>query len=528
MDEYGRYEIVAEVGRGSTATVYRARHREIGRIAAIKELLPPMLATPDATRRFRDEAQLLASFDDPHIVAIYDFVEEPQRIWIAEEWVDGVTLQTLVASAGRLTPEQSLGVLRGALLGLAYAHGRDVLHGDLSPSNIIADTLGTSKLIDFGLSAPIGQGGLVGTPLVMSPESIRGEATTKASDVYAVGVLLYLLLAGRPPFTGATVDEVMQQHLDTPPPALREHGAGLASLVADALGKDPQQRPPDAQAFLDRLETGAQDRYGVGWLERASIAGLVTAALGGAAEVSAASGAGPAAASGATALISGTVRTGHRRGWVLGGVGALAAAVVVIILLTSLVGGNNKTKPAATTSSLTSSVAVTSTSSTATSPVPPPVVAPAGHYRLTSRVTSTTIPHEKVGADPTRTWTVHLTCAGATCTGTIHSTSGTTFNATLDGAELHISYDGTGPGSCTSNDTGKVIPSAKVVETVHTTGVLHVDRRSSGSSPAAGTPLTLTGTEHVRVLLTGVTGVCRGQVHHYRDTTTLTLTYVSG
>src|SRR3954471_11447116 len=144
--EFGNYEVVERIAAGSTATVYKARHRELGQFAAIKELNAELRESPHALQRFRAEAHILGGFDDPHIVTVYDFVEEPGRSWIAEEWVDGVTVETLLAGSGAMTGEQCLGVLRGALQGLAYAHARQVVHGDIAPGNIISDRAGTSKL----------------------------------------------------------------------------------------------------------------------------------------------------------------------------------------------------------------------------------------------------------------------------------------------------------------------------------------------------------------------------------------------
>ncbi|PZS28375.1 MAG: serine/threonine protein kinase, partial [Pseudonocardiales bacterium] len=216
MTEFGSYEILETVAQGSTGTVYRARHRDIGRFAAIKELSPQLRAVPGLVQRFRSEAQTLASLDDEHVVAVYDFVEEGDRVWIAEEWVDGVTITALLMAHGRLTAEQSLGVLRGALLGLAHAHDRNLVHRDFAPANILADHAGTSKLVDFGLAAPIGGTGACGTPAFMSPEAARGGPVGKSSDVYSAAAVLFSLLSGRMPFPARSVDEVMRAQIEQP------------------------------------------------------------------------------------------------------------------------------------------------------------------------------------------------------------------------------------------------------------------------------------------------------------------------
>ncbi|PZS18884.1 MAG: hypothetical protein DLM57_05130 [Pseudonocardiales bacterium] len=313
MVVFGSYEVLETVAVGSTGTVYRARHREIGRLAAIKELSRQLLAVPGLLERFRAEAQTLASLDDEHVVAVFDFVEEPARVWIAEEWVDGVTVAALLASSGRLSAEQSLGVLRGALLGLAHAHERDLVHRDFAPANILADRGGTSKLVDFGLAAPVGGTGVCGTPAFMSPEACRGAAVGKASDVYSAAAVLFHLLSGRVPFPAPTADAVLQAHLAQAPPALAGHGPALGELVAQSMAKDPAARPADARAFLDRLEYAAGKRYGPDWLARSSIAGLVTAAGTGAAVLAAGSAgtaAGTAASTAATVFTDAATTTG--------------------------------------------------------------------------------------------------------------------------------------------------------------------------------------------------------------------------
>ena len=111
--QFGNYDMVQRIAAGSTATVYKARHRELGQFAAIKELNAELRESPRALQRFRAEAHILAGFDDPHIVTVYDFVEEPGRSWIAEEWVDGVSIETLLAGAGAMTAEQCSGSSAG-------------------------------------------------------------------------------------------------------------------------------------------------------------------------------------------------------------------------------------------------------------------------------------------------------------------------------------------------------------------------------------------------------------------------------
>ena len=164
---------------------------------AIKELDPRLLGSPGFLERFRAEARTLATLEDPHVVRVYDYVEEfdheateSGRAYLVQEWVDGGPLSGVLLRHGRLTPAQSLGVLRGALTGLAHAHARGLVHGDISPGNIMLDTADMSKLVDFGLAVPTGSGGVAGTPTgtpaFSSPEAATGRPMTARSDVYSL------------------------------------------------------------------------------------------------------------------------------------------------------------------------------------------------------------------------------------------------------------------------------------------------------------------------------------------------------
>ncbi len=278
---FGPYAVVALVGQGSTGRVFRARHVELGRDAAVKELAESVRGAPGVSERLRAEAERLAGLSHPNIVALYDYVEEPGRAWLAEQWVEGASLERILAVHGRLSPEQALGVVRGAVLGLAHAHERGLVHRDVSAGNILADLAGVSMLVDFGLAGPAGAGAALGTPAFLSPEAARGEVVGKPADVYSVAAVLFLLLSGQVPFPGSAVESV-RGHLEGAVPRLSGHGADLEDLVARSMSKDPGQRPPDAAAFLAELEEAATRRYGAGWLQRASIAGLVGSAMAGA------------------------------------------------------------------------------------------------------------------------------------------------------------------------------------------------------------------------------------------------------
>lgn len=352
---FGRYVVSGKVGEGSLGVVYRARHQELERDAAIKVLRPEVRTNAAAVAGMVAEATTLARLDHPNIVALYDFVQEPERTWLAEQWVDGAPLDAILDAHRRLTPEQALGVMAGALSGLAHAHDSGVVHRDVAASNLLADMAGTSMLVDFGLASPVegtsgsGSAGVVGTPAYLSPEAARGEPVGKTGDVYSAAALTYHLLTGLPVFTG-TAWEMVAAHRDRPAPGLADHGPRLASLLERSLSKDPSARPPDAGAFLAELEEAAEEKYGAAWRTRASIAGLVASTAGvGAATVAGgvAGGAAPTVvASGlpappvVTGATQAVVSTGRRISTkVVLAAGATAAvvvaAVVVGIVLTS-------------------------------------------------------------------------------------------------------------------------------------------------------------------------------------------------
>lgn len=290
------YEFSRALGAGTTGTVYMARQVSTDRNVAVKVLAPPLLDAPGFRSRFRAEARLMTRFDDENLVNVYDYVEPGDGAYLVMQYVPGVPLRALMLRGHRLSPEQSLGVLSGALSGLAAAHRLGVVHGDLKPENVLVSEQGVSKLVDFGQASPSGSRSSGGTPAYASPEALRDETVDARADVYAAGVILYELLAGHPLFEGSAA-EVAAAHRDTVPPRLAEVCGTVADLVARSLSKSPDDRPGSAAEFLDDLRNAAEDCYGAGWEGRAAIVGLVAAAAGGAVGVAAAAETGGAAAS---------------------------------------------------------------------------------------------------------------------------------------------------------------------------------------------------------------------------------------
>ncbi|QZY30466.1 serine/threonine-protein kinase [Nocardioides coralli] len=500
-ESFGPYQVLDRVAEGSTSTVFRARHRELERTAAIKMLHPAVLDTPGMRERLRAEAETLAGLEDDHIVQVYDYVEESDRAWIAEEWVAGASLEQILEAHRTLTPEQSVGVVRGALLGLAHAHDRGVLHRDVSPGNVLADTEGVSKLVDFGLAAPIGSSGVSGTPAFLSPEAARGESLDKPSDVYSSAAVLYTLLAGVPPFAGSDVATTIRRHLEEPAPLLEGHGHDLQDLLRRSLAKDPSERPRDARAFLEELEEAARRRFGATWLQRASIASLVGAA------VPAAGGGGAAAptvvvdaARVVGSPVAETVKRGTRRLVAIG-----AGAVLVVVggtAATIALTGDDGDAPEAV-------APVAAGESAAAEEEEPPTLeelTPSGRFAFTrTRVASTYDPPGQ--KQETTRWALDVRrCQGEeVCSGSIKSSSGSTFKYTWNGKRLDVTPPKNGrdvyEGLCVDTVTGEESPGtwgrATTVVTWLPLRTVKVDE--------SGFPVRLTGTQKWRTTYEGLT-----------------------
>lgn len=338
------YEIAGQVGAGSTGVVWKAVQVTTDRTVAIKQLAPVLAADDVFRAQFRAEARLLASLTHPNVVAVYDYVEDDETPYLVEEFVNGAPLTRVVSAAGRLDARQAAGVLRGALRGLAAAHALGLVHGDISGTNILVDTEGTSKLIDFGLSAPRANVSS-GTPAYASPEAVRGEQLDARSDVYSAGCVLFELLAGSPPFGDEPNGAAPIRDPDAAAPPCPGSDPHIAAVVARALALDPADRYPDGAAFLAALEESAERDLGGDWLTGASIATLVASATKVGALAGSAGAAGtttPSATTAASGRASNIVKfVARHRLPVAIGTAAVGAAVVVGLV----VGSGSPKKP---------------------------------------------------------------------------------------------------------------------------------------------------------------------------------------
>ena len=268
------YEVLGELGRGGMGVVYRARQRSLGREVAIKVLRPGELVFGEALRRFRAEAKSLARLRHRHIVSVHDLGEgKDGTLWFTMDLVEGGTLAAEIAGAGRLLPARAVRIVRQVAAAIAHAHAHGIVHRDLKPQNVLLDRAGDAYVADFGLARDAAAAGtrtltgeLLGTPAYMSPEQARGDAARigEASDVWALGALLYEMLTGRGPFSGlplhATITAILEQEPKAPRTLEPRVPRELAAICLQALQKRPEARYATALAFAEDIERFADGR----------------------------------------------------------------------------------------------------------------------------------------------------------------------------------------------------------------------------------------------------------------------------
>ncbi|MFF4615623.1 serine/threonine-protein kinase [Nonomuraea jabiensis] len=274
------YTEIRELGHGGTGRVMLAVRDSDGLAVAIKHLSEPLRADAEFVERFRAEAEVIREIDSPHTARLLEYVEGQDDAVIVMELVDGVTLRRLLAHEGATGPEAALVVLKGALLGLAEAHRRGVVHRDFKPENVIITQDGESKLVDFGVAAHFGEtAALVGTPSYMAPEQWDDAPAGPATDVYAATLVFFECLTGHRAFQGENVAALAYQHQHILP-QLGEVEEPLRPLLEHGLAKDPAGRPSSAEEFLAELEGAALAGYGEEWETRGRAAlGIVTLPL---------------------------------------------------------------------------------------------------------------------------------------------------------------------------------------------------------------------------------------------------------
>ncbi|MCK6547970.1 protein kinase [Myxococcota bacterium] len=270
-----RYKIVEALGQGAMGVVYRATHVVLPREYAIKVLYRDLAANQTLIERFRREAQAVSTMAHPNIVSVADFVTLPNGLtFIVMELVHGRTLEQAIQAEAPFSPARAARITRQIAAGLGEAHRLGFVHRDIKPSNImLGDAMGGEpvKILDFGVVG-LGAAGfetrltaighIIGTPTYMAPEQVHDPQVGPAADLYALGVLLFEMLSGEPPFTGVDRTQVFIKHISEPPPRLPPSG-GLEDVAYWLLEKKPARRPKSAEdliAGIDRLGFGPEKR----------------------------------------------------------------------------------------------------------------------------------------------------------------------------------------------------------------------------------------------------------------------------
>jgi eukaryotic-like serine/threonine-protein kinase len=295
-----RYEIHKRIGRGGMADVFSARDLLLDRQVAVKVLFPEFATDANFVERFRREAQSAASLSHPNIVNVYDWGKYEGTYFIVMEEVQGRTLADILTTNKQLTAKQAAEIASEVAAALGFAHDNHVAHRDIKPANILIGTNGQVKVADFGiaraLNAPTESnltqvGSVMGTATYFSPEQAQGAQPDPRSDLYSLGVVMYEMVAGRPPFTGENpVSIAYKQVHDAPQPLVQivaDVPRPFEAIVAKLLAKDPTLRYPSAAALRDDLRRFRNDEPVQALAAAANAQGRATAGAGAAAAATA-------------------------------------------------------------------------------------------------------------------------------------------------------------------------------------------------------------------------------------------------
>jgi tetratricopeptide (TPR) repeat protein len=268
----GRYRLDEALAEGAMGAVYRGTSLSVDRAVAIKLMHASLPGEMAARERFQREAKLMALVDHPHCVSVIDYGLHDRKPYLVMELVRGRSLFALLQEQQQVEAARAIDILRQVLSGLAYAHEQGIIHRDIKPANIMVTPkapLGVHvRILDFGLarireSSTSLTGGLaVGTPSYMAPEQCRGDTVDARVDIYACGIVLFEMLAGRKPFVSPDLLQIVKQQMHAPPPRLADVAAGdfgaLEAVVARALAKSPDDRFQSAIALSEALDAASR------------------------------------------------------------------------------------------------------------------------------------------------------------------------------------------------------------------------------------------------------------------------------
>ena len=271
----GRYQIQDHIATGGMASVYKTWDKHVERTVAIKVLRSLDKNDLRAVERFRREARAAAALTHPNAVTIYDFVEQWGQYFLVMEFIDGPTLKQVIHQSRQMPALQAIEIAAQVCDVLQVAHARGFIHRDIKPQNIMLAWSGNRaerplvKLTDFGIVRVLEEGGLtnsgivLGTADYLSPEQARGETLTASSDLYSLGVVMFEMLAGRPPFVGPTAVSIAMQHASANPPPLRQYNStvppSVEQIVMRTLQKEPEERFQSAEEMKQTLRQCAKE-----------------------------------------------------------------------------------------------------------------------------------------------------------------------------------------------------------------------------------------------------------------------------
>ncbi len=268
---YGRYKIVKELGKGAMGVVFQAHDPQIDRMVALKVLREEKLSSDYFVERFFKEAKAIGRLSHPNIVTVYDVGQDHDTIYIAMEYLEGKPLDEAVKGK-KLSSQEIVDIGSQLSKALKYAHSKGIIHRDIKPTNIIITSDGQTKITDFGIARiddpnatkQTLAGEILGTPVYMSPEQIMGKTIDGRSDLYSLGVFLYLLATRKRPFSGdnlAVVFKAITQDIPTPPASLDVSvSTGLSDLIMKSLNKNPDERFQTGNEMAEALKGCLLDR----------------------------------------------------------------------------------------------------------------------------------------------------------------------------------------------------------------------------------------------------------------------------
>ncbi|MBI1783547.1 serine/threonine protein kinase, partial [Candidatus Sumerlaeota bacterium] len=258
----GDYEIQRELGRGGMGVVFKARERTLQRAVALKFLPPDLASDPKFVEDFYREARAAAQINHPNIVTIFAVGEAEGRHFIAMEYVSGQTVWSMIKRFNQIHPVQSVEIGRQVCKALSAAHKLRIYHRDIKPHNIMVDEHGLVRVLDFGIARMRDPGAMIqkvedelsGTPTYMSPEQFKMHTTDQRSDIYSLGVTLFHMMAGRPPFVTTEREMLKKMILDAPAPFIRKFNPEVPHALVQILEKAMAKRKEDRYSQASEME----------------------------------------------------------------------------------------------------------------------------------------------------------------------------------------------------------------------------------------------------------------------------------